>query len=144
MAREGKGISDQRSYIDHEETRIRQVVESQERAIERLQGIMKVVASIKQREIELVEVMNAAVGEVSPGDALSSFTDDFDELLGTYGEEYEDMKLDEVVVAAISPLVGTSTDDSAKLTQTYTNLSNFDSCVDCSRLGILFPIPLTL
>lgn len=105
MAREGKAISDQRSYIDHEETRIRQVVESQERAITRLQGIMTVVASIKAREVGLVEVMTAAAGVVTSTDAMMSFEDEFNELLGTYAEEYEDMKLDEVVIAAISPLV---------------------------------------
>lgn len=106
MAREGKGIRDQRAYLDHEETRVRQVVDSQERALERLQGIMTVVASIKQREAQLIEVLNAdGGGDVSPSDALTSFDDDFDELLGTYSEEYEDMQLDEIVIAAISPIV---------------------------------------
>lgn len=105
MAREGKGISERRAYLDHEEARVRQVVDSQARALERLKGIMLVVESIKQKEAEVMEVINAAVGQVTPKDAMSPFIDEFDELLGTYGEEYEDMKLDEVVIAAVSPIV---------------------------------------
>ena len=76
--------------------------------MERIKGIMVVVKRIQMREKEVSDVMGAAAEEISPADALGGFMDDFDELLGTYADEYEEMRLDEAVVAAISPIVSFS------------------------------------
>jgi hypothetical protein len=43
--------------------------------------------------------------ELPPKALLSPFDDEFDELLGKYPEEYIEMKMDEVVVGAVAPIV---------------------------------------
>ena len=105
LAREGKSITERQTYLKAEETRVARVVQEQARSIERIKGIMVVVKRIQGREKEVSDLMSAAAEEISPADALGGFMDDFDALLGTYADEYEEMRLDEVVVAAISPIV---------------------------------------
>lgn len=87
----------------------------------------------------MVEVMNALGGiDISPDDALSSFADGFDDLLATYAEEYEDMKLDEIVIAPVSTVVSLLFDallDSSVLT----SLRSF-SCVVYLSTGTLSSI----
>ena len=67
---------------------------------------MNVVARIKEIESEMMGLLMAAGGdELGPQVLLAPFADDFDELLGRFPEEYEEMRLDEVVVGAIAPIV---------------------------------------
>jgi tuftelin-interacting protein 11 len=95
-------------YLLHEETRVRQAVERQEEGVRRLKGVMAVVGRVKEIEREVAELMRAAAGGgvgVGPKELLGPFGDEFDELLGGFPEEYKEMKLDEVVVGAIAPIV---------------------------------------
>lgn len=106
LAREGKGVDERRAYINHEEARIRAAVEKQEAAIERLESVSKVVLGIKEIEKKMMALAVAEGGDdLPPKVLLSPFDDEFDELLGKYPEEYVEMKMDEVVVGAIAPIV---------------------------------------
>lgn len=58
---------------------------------------MNVVARIKEIESEMMGLLMAAGGdELGPQVLLAPFADDFDELLGRFPEEYEEMRLDEI------------------------------------------------
>lgn len=95
-------------YLDHEESRIRKAVESQEHSIRRLEAIQKSVAKISTIERETMELLLAVESsgvELDPEMFLKPFADEFDELYGNFSKEYEDMRLDEVVVGAIAPIV---------------------------------------
>ena len=105
LAREGKSTTERKTYLTAEELRVAQVVQRQARSMERIKGIMLLVKRIQAREKEVSDLMGAAAEEISPADALGGFMDDFDALLGTYADEYEEMRLDEAVVAAITPIV---------------------------------------
>lgn len=100
---------------------------------------MLIVKRIQAREKEVTDVMGAAAEEISPADALNGFMDDFDALLGTYADEYEEMRLDEAVVAAISPIVRL-VDFSPILADRLTH-DRFD---DSSLPGIRLPIQRSL
>ncbi|SCZ98960.1 BZ3500_MvSof-1268-A1-R1_Chr3-1g05734 [Microbotryum saponariae] len=110
LAREGKQVEERRKYLNVEEERVRGVVEKQELAIERVHGVLKLVARMKVIEQEVAEVAKIILigGEgseqVSPNDLFNFFIDVFDELLGDYEDEYAVLQLDEIVVAAIAPL----------------------------------------
>ncbi|KDE07376.1 hypothetical protein MVLG_02417 [Microbotryum lychnidis-dioicae p1A1 Lamole] len=112
LAREGKQVEERRRYLKVEEERIRGVVEKQELAIERVQGVLKLVTRINVIEQEVAEVANiilidgASEGSerVSPNDLFNFFIDVFDDLFGEYQDEYAVLQLDEIVVAAIAPL----------------------------------------
>lgn len=67
---------------------------------------MAVIEKIKAIEQGTLELLLAAGGEaLGPKELLSPFVDEFDELLGRYPDEYEEMRLDEVCVGAIAPIV---------------------------------------
>jgi tuftelin-interacting protein 11 len=81
-------------------------VESQESKVKRLREVMVVVGRVKEKERDAVGLLGAAGGEqLGPKVLLEPFVDEFDELLGQYPTEYEEMGLDEVVVGAIAPIV---------------------------------------
>lgn len=137
LAREGKSVEERRLYLDHEEGRIRKAVESQEHSINRLESIKKIVEKITEIEretMELLLVVESSGGELDPEMFLKPFVDEFDELYGNYSKEYEEMRLDEVVVGAIAPIVGCIS--FVVLDLMLTVLSFFRS-VDYYQIGIL-------
>jgi len=67
---------------------------------------MVVVGRVKEKERDAVGLLGAAGAEqLGPKVLLEPFVDEFDELLGQYPNEYEEMGLDEVLVGAIAPIV---------------------------------------
>ncbi|GAA5970505.1 hypothetical protein JCM21900_003885 [Sporobolomyces salmonicolor] len=107
LAKEGAGVVQRRQYLAAEEARVRKAVEAQEARIRSLEGVMSVVGRIREREteaLELVLAMEAQGREEEGSKALDGFADDFDELLGGFPGEYEELRLDEVVVGAITPI----------------------------------------
>lgn len=106
LAREGKSLAERKNYINKEELRVNKVVSHQERSIQRLKRILAIVARISEREKEVGGFLDG-IGEeeISVEDALKGFGADFDELMDDYGDEYEEMRLDEVVVGGIAPIV---------------------------------------
>ncbi|KAK4698524.1 tuftelin-interacting protein 11, partial [Phenoliferia sp. Uapishka_3] len=106
LAREGHGVTERRSYLTSEETRVRTAVESQQSAISKLEEIVGIVEKIRELEREELSKMLMAGGEeLGPSELFAVFREEFDELLGRFPEEYVGMRLDEVVVGAISPVV---------------------------------------
>lgn len=108
LAREGAGVEQRRAYLAKEEARVRQLVEAQERKIERLKEVMQCVERVRQKEGEAFELLRALQSQedtVAPEAVLGRYEDDFDRLLGAFSQEYEELGLDEVVVAAIAPIV---------------------------------------
>ncbi|KAI5479686.1 tuftelin-interacting protein 11 [Pseudohyphozyma bogoriensis] len=105
LAREGNGVQERRKYLDAEEARVKKVVEEEEESIRKLEGVNKAVEKIKEVERDVVQLlMSGSAEELGPEVLLRPFVDEFDELLGGFGDEYESLRLDEVVVAAISPV----------------------------------------
>lgn len=70
---------------------------------------MEVVEEVKDVEREVADVLGALLmaegSEVKVEDVLSKFEEPFDRLLGEFEMEYTEMGLDEVVVAASTPVV---------------------------------------
>lgn len=99
-------MEERRAYLIHEDDRVRNIVEKQERAVSRLQEVMAVVARIKGIEQNVNNLLSADdSSNLTPHDLLGPFADEFDELLGRYPDEYKDLSLDEVVVGAVAPIV---------------------------------------
>ncbi|GAA5873977.1 hypothetical protein JCM1840_006108 [Sporobolomyces johnsonii] len=107
LAKEGAGVVQRRQYLVAEEERVRKAVEAQEARIRSLEGVMGVVERVREREreaLELVLAMEAQGRDEEGATALDGFADDFDELLGGFPGEYDELRLDEVVVGAITPI----------------------------------------
>lgn len=69
---------------------------------------MGVVKEVKEKEQEAGEVLSALLQlreEVSAEEVLGRFEEPFERLRDEFGKEYEELGLDEVVVAALTPLV---------------------------------------
>lgn len=109
LAKEGAGVEQRRAYLAKEESRVRQLVEAQERKISKMQGVLACVERVRTKEVEAMELLRTlelhAEEAVRAEDVLSRFEDDFDLLLGEFAGEYEELGLDEVVVGAIAPIL---------------------------------------
>lgn len=77
--------------------------------MKRLEGILEVVGKVKEKEGEVRDLMSMLQEGEEMSMVLEKFQDEFDELLGGYEEEYLEMRLDEVVVGAITPVVSSTT-----------------------------------
>ncbi|GAA5967073.1 hypothetical protein JCM11641_000432 [Rhodosporidiobolus odoratus] len=109
LAREGAGVAQRRAYLAKEEERVRVKVEEQGRRVRRLEGVMRHVKRVKEMGDEAAEVLglleSQGQGEIEPKEVLGRFEETFGELSAVYEREYEEMGLDEVVVAALTPLL---------------------------------------
>ncbi|GAA6037203.1 hypothetical protein JCM8097_008617 [Rhodosporidiobolus ruineniae] len=110
LAREGAGVKQRREDLAKEEARVRKVVEEEERKVGRLKSVVEVVETVKEtaREAEeLLRVLESQGGAdgVGPEDVLRKFEVPFERLLDEFAEEFVEMGLDEVVVAALTPIL---------------------------------------
>ncbi|GAA5976090.1 hypothetical protein JCM10908_005383 [Rhodotorula pacifica] len=111
LAKEGAGVEQRRAYLAKEETRVRQLVEAQERKITKMQGVLACVERVREKEVEAMELLRTLEMHsdnevpIKAEDVLARFEDDFDQLLGEFANEYEELGLDEVVVGAIAPIL---------------------------------------
>lgn len=111
LAKEGSNVITRRKYLLAEEERVRVGVEKQEKKMTQLRQVLEVVQRVKDKENEVRELMSMVSISGQDADAesvellLLKFEDEFDQLLGQYREEYEEMRLDQVVVGAITPIV---------------------------------------
>lgn len=96
LAREGKALSERKKYVVLEDARLRKKIEEEAELIARLQQIQLVTNDISNLAKEL-----ASVYEVS----LEPFTPLVYKLVDQFAQEFERYGLDEIVVAAIAPLV---------------------------------------
>ncbi|KAJ7180967.1 GC-rich sequence DNA-binding factor-like protein-domain-containing protein [Mycena filopes] len=96
LAREAKALDERKKWVAHEDARLRKKVEEEADLIARLQQIQLVATEIDTKSKEL-----ASVYEVS----LEPFSPLFYKLVDQFSREFERYRLDEIVVAAIAPLV---------------------------------------
>lgn len=115
LAKEGSTVISRRKYLLAEEERVRKGVERQEEKMKRLRQVLKIVERIKEKETEIRELMSMGMNDLQGDDEgsgmselLERFEEEFDQLLGAFGEEYKEMRLDQVVVGAITPIVSKS------------------------------------
>ncbi|KAI9062556.1 TFP11-domain-containing protein [Trametes sanguinea] len=96
LAREARALEERKKWIRAEDERLRKQVDEEAELIARLQQMNLVVDEINTQSREA-----ASTYEVS----LDPFNASFDKLLGQYAKEFDRYRLDEVVVAAIAPVV---------------------------------------
>ncbi|GLB41835.1 putative GC-rich sequence DNA-binding factor-like protein [Lyophyllum shimeji] len=96
LAREAKALEQRKKFAAQEDARLRKKVADEAELIERLQKIQIVANDINAKAKEL-----ASVYEVS----LEPFSPLFYTLVDQFAREFERYRLDEIVVAAIAPLV---------------------------------------
>ncbi|KAA1469025.1 TFP11-domain-containing protein [Dentipellis sp. KUC8613] len=96
LAREAKDIQRRRQTIQEEDLRLRKKVEEEAELIARLQQVHLVVDEIKTQSKELASVYEASLESLSPY---------FEKLLVQFPQEFDRYRLDEIVVAAIAPIV---------------------------------------
>ncbi|KZT67357.1 TFP11-domain-containing protein [Daedalea quercina L-15889] len=96
LAREAKALEERKKWIRAEDARLRKRVEEEAELISRLQQVNLVVEDINSRARELASTYEPS---------LETFSDDFEKLLGQYAKEFDRYRLDEVIVAAIAPVV---------------------------------------
>ncbi|KAK7049042.1 Tuftelin-interacting protein 11 [Favolaschia claudopus] len=96
LAREAKALDERKQWIVHEDARVRKKVQDGSDLIARLQQVQIVANEIDTKSKELASLYEVSLENFSP---LSyKFVDQF-------SREFERYRLDEIVVAAIAPLV---------------------------------------
>ncbi|KAF8074956.1 GC-rich sequence DNA-binding factor-like protein-domain-containing protein [Lyophyllum atratum] len=96
LAREAKALEQRKQFAAQEDARLRKKVADEAELIERLQKVQLVANDINAKAKEL-----ASVYEVS----LEPFSPLFYTLVDQFSREFERYRLDEIVVAAIAPLI---------------------------------------
>ncbi|KAJ3510057.1 hypothetical protein NLJ89_g4888 [Agrocybe chaxingu] len=96
LAREAKALQERRKFVTTEDARLRKRVEDEAELIARLQQVQLVANDISTTARDL-----SSVYEVS----LEPFSPLFQKLINEYSPEYDRYRLDEIVVAAIAPVV---------------------------------------
>ncbi|CCM06199.1 uncharacterized protein FIBRA_08442 [Fibroporia radiculosa] len=96
LAREARSIEERKKWILMEDARLRKRVEEEAALIERLQQVHLVVNDINSQARELSTMYEAS---------LEPFSAHFEKLLGQFSKEFERYRLDEVIVAAIAPII---------------------------------------
>ncbi|KAF9218977.1 TFP11-domain-containing protein [Gyrodon lividus] len=96
LAREAKALEDRKRFIAQENVRLRKEVADEAELISRLQQVTLVVDEIHAKSRELASVYEATLDDLSPL---------FSKLLVQFPTEFDKYRLDEIVVAAIAPIV---------------------------------------
>lgn len=96
LAREAKALQVRKEFVASEDARLRKKIEYEAELISRLQRVQLIAADVNNMSKEL-----AATYEVS----LEPFSPLFHSFIDQYEKEFDRYQLDELVVAAITPLV---------------------------------------
>ncbi|KAJ7804580.1 GC-rich sequence DNA-binding factor-like protein-domain-containing protein [Mycena olivaceomarginata] len=96
LAREAKALDERKKWVTHEDTRLRKKVADEAELIARLQQVQIVANEIDTKSKELASSYELSLEEFSPL---------FYKLVDQFSREFERYRLDEIVVAAIAPLV---------------------------------------
>ncbi|TDL21778.1 TFP11-domain-containing protein [Rickenella mellea] len=97
LAKEAKALEGRRKWARDEDLRLRRRVDEEADLIKRLQAIHLVIEDVSSKANGL------ATSDYEP--SLESFTPPITTLLTTYPTEYDRYRLDEIVVAAIAPIM---------------------------------------
>ncbi|KAG9022220.1 hypothetical protein FS837_006526 [Tulasnella sp. UAMH 9824] len=96
LAREAKALQERKKWVHDEDARLRKAVVDEAELIQRLQKVHIIVDDINSKAKE-------AAGLYEP--TLQPFAPSVTSLIHDYSPEYEKYKLDDIVVAAIAPVV---------------------------------------
>ncbi|KAG1876450.1 GC-rich sequence DNA-binding factor-like protein-domain-containing protein [Suillus subalutaceus] len=96
LAREAKALEERKRFVAQENIRLQKKVTDEAELIARLQQVKLVVDDIGAKAKELASVYEATLDDFSPM---------FSTLLVQYPTEFDRYRLDEIVVAAITPMV---------------------------------------
>ncbi|KAG2075749.1 TFP11-domain-containing protein [Suillus decipiens] len=96
LAREAKALEERKKFIAQENIRLQKKVTDEAELIERLQQVKLIVDDIGAKAKGLASVYEATLDDFSPL---------FSTLLVQYPTEFDRYRLDEIVVAAITPMV---------------------------------------
>ncbi|KAI0769250.1 GC-rich sequence DNA-binding factor-like protein-domain-containing protein [Irpex lacteus] len=96
LAKEARTLQERRKWVQQEDERIRKKVEDEAELISRLQQVHLVVDDINTQAKEASTSYEAT---------LEPFSAHFEKLIGLYPAEFERYRLDEIVVAAIAPIM---------------------------------------
>ncbi|KAF8845056.1 TFP11-domain-containing protein [Paxillus ammoniavirescens] len=96
LAREAKALEERKRFIAQENVRLQRKVADEAELISRLQQVTLVVDEINAKSRELASVYEATLDDFSPL---------FSRLLVEFTTEFDRYRLDEIVVAAIAPIV---------------------------------------
>jgi len=96
LAREARALEERKKWIRQEDARLRKKVEEEAELIARLQQVNLVVDDISSQAREMSSMYEAS---------LEPFSAHFEKLLGQFPKEFDRYRLDEVIVAAIAPVV---------------------------------------
>ncbi|KAI0924244.1 hypothetical protein AcW2_005176 [Taiwanofungus camphoratus] len=96
LAREARALEERKKWVRKEDARLRKRVEEEAELISRLQQVHLVVDDINSQAREMASTYEAS---------LEPFSANFEKLLGQYPREFDRYQLDEIVVAAIAPVV---------------------------------------
>ncbi|KAI0738635.1 TFP11-domain-containing protein [Daedaleopsis nitida] len=96
LAREARALEERKKWIRAEDARLRKQVDEEAELISRMQQMNLVVNEINSQARETASTYEASLEPFSVG---------FDKLLGQCAQEFDRYRLDEVVVAAIAPVI---------------------------------------
>ena len=147
LAREGRNVADRRKWLSKEESRIRNVVQAEEASKQCSKSTVEYSANTPVTGIARLETITEATSSVQKlsaslrydergiSEQLALFSDSFDNLLSTATpEEYEQYRLDEVVVGAIAPIMKAAWQDWDVLTSPTAYLEDLRKWRKCYRL----------
>ncbi|KAJ7210525.1 GC-rich sequence DNA-binding factor-like protein-domain-containing protein [Mycena pura] len=116
LAREAKALDEQKKFVAREDARLRKKIQEEAELIARLQQVQIVANDIDSKAKELASEYEVSLEEFSPL---------FYKLVDQFSSEFEKYRLDEIVVAAIAPLVRRMVATWDPLTAPMTFLSSF-------------------
>ncbi|TBU40977.1 TFP11-domain-containing protein [Dichomitus squalens] len=96
LAKEARALEERKKWIRVEDARLRKQVDEEAELIARMQHMNIVVDEINTQSREAASMYEASLEPFSAG---------FDKLLGEHAKEFDRYRLDEVVVAAIAPVI---------------------------------------
>ncbi|KAL6309310.1 TFP11-domain-containing protein [Sparassis latifolia] len=96
LAREARSLQERKVWTRQQDLSLRKKVEEEAELISRLQQVHLVVDNIDSQAKEMASMYEPS---------LEPFSANFDNLLGLYPKEFDRYRLDEIIVAAITPTV---------------------------------------
>ena len=113
LAREARTLQERRKWVEQEDARLRKKVEDEAARMlshdvpkNRLSNFSTVIARLQQVHLVVDDINAQAKVAASTYEAsLDPFSAHFEKLIGLYPAEFERYRLDEIVVAAIAPIV---------------------------------------
>lgn len=142
LAKEARTLQERRKWVQQEDERIRKKVEDEAERMFLDSSVIScyrlpvpVISRLQQVHL-VVDDINTQAKEASTSyeATLEPFSAHFEKLIGLYPAEFERYRLDEIVVAAIAPIVCAFSYGASYL---HTDTSYGYRCADCWRNGSL-------